>query len=246
IAYAFQIYFDFSGYSDMAIGLSLLFGVRLPINFASPYKATSIIEFWSRWHMSLSQFLRDYLYIPLGGNRKGPARRYINWLVTMLLGGLWHGAGWTFVAWGGLHGLYLIVNHGWRYAWGPPTPLASTRISWLKRLVVFFAVVVAWVFFRSDSVSTAYTMFQGMSGFYGLADSGNHFMSLWWMVVCLSVVWALPNTYEMFAEYQPTLPPPPQLAKAPTRLLAWRMSAACAIALAVVFAGCILAMNRFS
>src|SRR5690606_424877 len=100
-------------YSDMAVGLSLLFGVRLPVNFHSPYKAANIIEFWRRWHMTLSRFLRDYLYIPLGGNRRGPARRYVNLLVTMLLGGLWHGAGWTFVAWGALHGVYLVVNHAW-------------------------------------------------------------------------------------------------------------------------------------
>ncbi len=100
LAYTFQLYFDFSGYSDMAVGLSLMFGVRLPINFHSPYKAVNIIEFWRRWHMTLSRFLRDYLYVPLGGSRKGPARRYINLLLTMLLGGLWHGAGWTFVLWG--------------------------------------------------------------------------------------------------------------------------------------------------
>ena len=104
LAYTFQLYFDFSGYSDMAVGLSLLFGVRIPVNFLSPYKATSIIEFWRCWHISLSSFLRDYLYIPLGGNRKGPVRRYLNLFLTMLLGGLWHGASWNFVIWGGLHG----------------------------------------------------------------------------------------------------------------------------------------------
>jgi D-alanyl-lipoteichoic acid acyltransferase DltB (MBOAT superfamily) len=113
LAYTFQLYFDFSGYSDMAIGLSRLFGIRLPLNFDSPYKATNIIDFWRRWHMTLSRFLRDYLYLPLGGNRKGKVRRYANLMVTMLLGGLWHGAGWTFVIWGGLHGFYLIVNHAW-------------------------------------------------------------------------------------------------------------------------------------
>src|SRR6516225_3390946 len=114
LAYSLQIYFDFSGYSDMAIGLALMFGIRLPVNFRSPYKATSIIEFWRRWHITLSRFLRDYLYIPLGGNRFGVGRRYINLMLTMLLGGLWHGAGWTFLIWGGLHGLYLVVNHQWR------------------------------------------------------------------------------------------------------------------------------------
>src|SRR2546422_1082067 len=114
LAYTAQLYFDFSGCSDMAIGGRLLFVIRLPINFASPYNAGSIIEFWHRWHITLSRFLREYLYIPLGGNRKGPWRRYVNLLITMLLGGLWHGAGWTFVVWGALHGFYLMVNHLWR------------------------------------------------------------------------------------------------------------------------------------
>ena len=104
LAYTLQLYFDFSGYSDMAIGLALMFGIRLPVNFRSPYKATSIVDFWRRWHITLSRFLRDYLYIPLGGNRHGKARRYLNLMLTMLLGGLWHGAGWTYVVWGGLHG----------------------------------------------------------------------------------------------------------------------------------------------
>jgi alginate O-acetyltransferase complex protein AlgI len=113
LAYTLQIYFDFSGYSDMAVGLSLCLGVQLPLNFRSPYKSTNIIEFWRRWHISLSNFLRDYLYVPLGGNRKGPARRYLNLFLTMLLGGLWHGAAWTFVIWGALHGLFLMVNHLW-------------------------------------------------------------------------------------------------------------------------------------
>src|SRR6188472_2448109 len=113
LAYTFQLYFDFSGYSDMAIGISLMFGIFLPVNFNSPYKATSIVEFWRRWHMTLSHFLRDYLYIPLGGNRRGRVLRYVNLLITMVLGGLWHGAAWTFVIWGALHGAYLCVNHAW-------------------------------------------------------------------------------------------------------------------------------------
>ncbi|MBL8463808.1 MAG: MBOAT family protein, partial [Thauera sp.] len=118
LAYTFQLYFDFSGYSDMAIGLSRMFGVKLPLNFDSPYKAGSISEFWRRWHMTLSRFLRDYLYIALGGNRKGSLRRHANLFVTMVLGGLWHGAGWTFVVWGALHGFYLMVNHAWRWLVG--------------------------------------------------------------------------------------------------------------------------------
>ncbi|HEX2727061.1 MAG TPA: MBOAT family O-acyltransferase, partial [Beijerinckiaceae bacterium] len=136
LAYTFQIYFDFSGYSDMAIGLARMFGIPLPLNFHSPYKATSIIEFWRRWHISLSRFLRDYLYIPLGGNRHGGARRLANLMITMVLGGLWHGAGWTFVIWGALHGLYLVVNHLWRMLGarlGAPSP------GWLAGPLTFAA-----------------------------------------------------------------------------------------------------------
>ena len=144
LLYSFQIYFDFSGYSDMAIGLSLIVGIRLPINFNSPYKAVSIIEFWRRWHITLSRFLRDYLYIPLGGNRHGSARRYVNLMITMTLGGVWHGAGWTFLAWGLLHGLYLLINHWWHSAENRPVipPLISGCIT-------FIAVTFAWVFFRA-------------------------------------------------------------------------------------------------
>ena len=166
LAYTLQIYFDFSGYSDMAIGLALLFGIRLPVNFRSPYQATSIIEFWRRWHITLSRFLRDYLYIPLGGNRLGEQRRYINLLVTMLLGGLWHGAGWNFLVWGGLHGLYLSVNHLWR-GWRGSKPEVSTAGLMVKGAcwaITFFAVVVAWVFFRAKTAAGAWQMLQGLFG----------------------------------------------------------------------------------
>jgi alginate O-acetyltransferase complex protein AlgI len=153
LAYTFQIYFDFSGYSDMALGLGKMFGVRLPVNFYSPYKAKNIIDFWRRWHMTLSRFLRDYLYIPLGGNRHGARRRYINLMITMLLGGLWHGAQWTFVVWGGLHGTYLALNHLYQ-SLPPPRKSAFAGIAW-GRPLTFFAVAIAWVFFRSDSIATA-------------------------------------------------------------------------------------------
>jgi alginate O-acetyltransferase complex protein AlgI len=135
LAFTFQIYFDFSGYSDMALGMSRFFGIALPVNFNSPYKATSIIDFWRRWHMTLSAFLKDYLYIPLGGNRRGAPRRYANVILTMPLGGLWHGANWTFLIWGGVHGIYLCINHLWRSAAcrlglgqsSPPIPAFSQR-----------------------------------------------------------------------------------------------------------------------
>ena len=144
IAYAFQIYFDFSGYSDMAIGLARIFGIRLPLNFHSPYKA-SIIEFWRRWHISLSRFLRDYLYIPLGGNRLGEGRHLTNLMITMVLGGLWHGAAWSFVVWGTLHGAYLILIYMWRKISAKNPGL---RANWLGRIATFLAVCVAWVYFR--------------------------------------------------------------------------------------------------
>ncbi|MCQ8179889.1 MBOAT family protein [Methylomonas sp. SURF-1] len=165
LSYTFQLYFDFSGYSDMAIGLALMMGVRLPLNFNSPYKAVNIIEFWRRWHMTLSRFLRDYLYIALGGNKKGPLRRYANLLITMLLGGLWHGAGWTFIIWGALHGCYLIVNHGWhavRRSLGHDLA-SSSRLGRLSgNLLTFLAVVVGWVYFRANDVDTAHRILASM------------------------------------------------------------------------------------
>jgi alginate O-acetyltransferase complex protein AlgI len=166
LAYTLQIYFDFSGYSDMAIGLALLFGIRLPVNFRSPYQATSIIEFWRRWHITLSRFLRDYLYIPLGGNRLGEQRRYVNLLVTMLLGGLWHGAGWNFLVWGGLHGLYLSINHLWRGWRGskPEVSITGLMVNGACWAITFFAVVVAWVFFRAKTAAGAWQMLQGLFG----------------------------------------------------------------------------------
>ncbi|MEK8020808.1 MAG: MBOAT family O-acyltransferase, partial [Candidatus Parabeggiatoa sp.] len=171
LAYTFQLYFDFSGYSDMAIGIARLFGIRLPLNFHSPYKAVNIIEFWRRWHITLSRFLRDYLYIPLGGNRKGSIRRYINLMITMLLGGLWHGAGWTFVAWGALHGVYLMINHAWRTlraALGQDITHSSWWGRGLSQLITFTAVVIAWVFFRAESFSGAINVLQAMAGMNGI------------------------------------------------------------------------------
>jgi alginate O-acetyltransferase complex protein AlgI len=169
LSYALQIYFDFSGYSDMAVGLALLFGIRLPVNFRSPYKATSIIDFWRRWHITLSRFLRDYLYIPLGGNRLGEQRRYLNLMLTMLLGGLWHGAGWNFLIWGGLHGLYLSVNHLWQKWRGVAVKAASSNhfVGVAAWAVTFGAVVIAWAFFRAKTPAGAWAMLSAMFGFGG-------------------------------------------------------------------------------
>ena len=165
LGYTAQIYFDFSGYSDMAIGLAAMFGIALPINFRSPYKAISIIDFWRRWHVTLSEFLRDYLYIPIGGGRVSTVRRYANLMIVMLLGGLWHGAGWTFVAWGGLHGGYLVVNHVWRGKVSSRlAPSSNLLLAPIYRVATFLCVVVAWVFFRALSFSTAANVLSGMAG----------------------------------------------------------------------------------
>ncbi len=164
LAYGLQLYFDFSGYADMAIGLALLFGVRLPENFDRPYAATSIRAFWRRWHMTLSRFLRDYLYIPLGGSRHGRAHELSALMVTMLLGGIWHGAGWTFVLWGALHGFYLVVERVWASlgdAVGRPEwpPELTRPLGWS---ITMAAVFFAWVPFRAESFEATWVMWQAM------------------------------------------------------------------------------------
>jgi D-alanyl-lipoteichoic acid acyltransferase DltB (MBOAT superfamily) len=172
LAYTLQLYFDFSGYSDMAIGLSRIFGIVLPLNFNSPYKAVNIIDFWRRWHMTLSRFLRDYLYIALGGNRKGTLRKYVNLQLTMLLGGLWHGAGWTFAAWGMLHGVYLIINYAWqalRRALGDDLSHSTRFGRGLARSLTILAVIVGWVFFRSSNFEAATRLLESMVGLHGVA-----------------------------------------------------------------------------
>ncbi len=209
LAYTLQLYFDFSGYSDMAIGLGRLFGIRLPLNFHSPYKATNVIDFWRRWHMTLSRFLRDYLYIPLGGNRKGPARRYVNLLATMVLGGMWHGAGWTFVFWGLLHGLYLCVNHGWaamreRMGWGEARGLLGRG---LATGATFLAVMVAWVFFRAGTFGGAGRMLAGLAGM-NPGQVGTVIpvsTALQWVVPLLVVSWTFPSTQEWMRRWKPAL-----------------------------------------
>ncbi|HTN49848.1 MAG TPA: MBOAT family O-acyltransferase, partial [Burkholderiaceae bacterium] len=168
LAYTFQIYFDFSGYTDMALGASRMFGITLPLNFGSPYKASSIIEFWRRWHITLSRFLRDYVYISLGGNRTSKLGRYRNLMLTMLIGGLWHGAEWTFVFWGGLHGAYLVINHGWRSLRGRVSTAVGRGERALATLVTFVAVVVAWVFFRASDFTSAASILNGMAGGNGV------------------------------------------------------------------------------
>ena len=214
VAYSLQIYFDFSGYTDMAIGISYLFGVRLPINFDSPYKATSIIDFWRRWHISLSRFLRDYLYIPLGGNRRGPARRYSNLMTTMLIGGLWHGAGWTFIIWGGLHGAYLMLNNLWiAIAHRIGLSRKSGLLTAIGFVLTFLAVNVAWVFFRAESFNTAFAVIGSMVGRNGLVPAGGvdsllHYSGLtavYVVAALLCVCWLFPNTHEIMGAHSADL-----------------------------------------
>ncbi|MBM4244306.1 MAG: MBOAT family protein [Deltaproteobacteria bacterium] len=171
-AYAFQIYFDFSGYTDIAMGVAGLLGFRLPENFRHPYLAENPSEFWRRWHISLSTWLRDYLYVPLGGNRRGTARTYVNLLITMLLGGLWHGAAWTFVVWGGFHGLWLAAHRAlsgrdwWRTGLGTgdaAAPEAPRTPRWLRRTATFHLVALAWVPFRAASLGDALAFFDGLA-----------------------------------------------------------------------------------
>lgn len=161
LSYTFQLYFDFSGYTDMAIGAALLFNIKLPINFNSPYKALDIQDFWRRWHITLSRFLRDYLYIPLGGNRKGAERTYVNLFATFLLGGLWHGASCMFVIWGALHGLALVVHRLWQLI-GFALPKV---VAWV---ITFNFVNFSWVFFRADKMDDALKVIKGMLGMEGL------------------------------------------------------------------------------
>lgn len=156
-AYGLQLYFDFSGYADMAIGLALLFGISLPENFASPYRAGDIQSFWRRWHITLSRFLRDYLYVPLGGNQHGLPRHVFALMATMLLGGLWHGAGMQFVLWGGLHGLLLVLLLAWRRLFDYRLPFA---LGWL---LTFVAVMLAWVPFRANDLAHTLTIYAGLS-----------------------------------------------------------------------------------
>ncbi len=186
----------------MAIGLALMFGIRLPVNFDSPYKARSIVEFWRRWHITLSRFLRDYLYIPLGGNRRGPVRRYANLIITMLLGGFWHGAAWTFLLWGGLHGLYLVVNHALSAAFRRAAPNNSV-FHHAYRLaawgLTFLAVVVGWVFFRAESFDAALRMLRAMTGLNGVSLERSHltFPGAQAIFVAAMVAFLAPNTNEI-------------------------------------------------
>ena len=216
VAYTLQIYFDFSGYSDMAVGLGLMLGFQFPQNFNSPYKSASITEFWRRWHISLSSWLRDYLYIPLGGNKKGPVRTYVNLFSTMLLGGLWHGANWTFALWGAYHGALLALErmNGKRgFGWRLPHSLQVA--------LTFALVMFGWVLFRSPTMAGVARMAAGLAGLNGwggafpLADAGALNWAAW--LFCLALVFCARNTWE----------------------IRWRPSVRLALGLAILFLVCV-------
>ncbi|SEA15565.1 MBOAT family protein [Variovorax sp. YR216] len=266
VAYALQLYFDFSGYSDMAIGLSRMFNIKLPLNFDSPYKAASIIDFWRRWHMTLSKFLRDYLYVPLGGNRKGPVRRHFNLLATMLLGGLWHGAGWNFVLWGGLHGVFLIVNHGWRWLTRNKGETNNVVVHALCVLLTFTVVVVAWVPFRAESLHAALVLWNGMIGLNGVslpeslagrlpAEFGSFRFDgafpglpiitgevLIWVPIGLGVIWVLPNSQQWLASYAPAW----DVVKYRASAISWRPTRAFGVVAGLLFAASVVSFTRNS
>ncbi len=269
LAYTFQLYFDFSAYSDMAVGISRLFGITLPVNFYSPYQAVNIVEFWRRWHMTLSRFLRDYLYIPLGGNRKGKSRRYFNLMVTMLLGGLWHGAGWTFVIWGGLHGFYLALNHAWiLFKEKSAIPSFGMLGKAFGISLTFLSVVVGWVFFRADNLDSAFSIIRGMTGLNGiilpdfwlpkwgafgkwLAASGVHFGTTAtpvtggefnWIWIMAGIALLSPNIYRIMGKFEPAL----NLPENNDSRISWSPSPAWVVPIAVMGFFAIINMNKES
>lgn len=220
LCYTFQLYFDFSGYTDMALGIGIMLGLRLPENFNSPYKATGIVDFWRRWHITLGAWLRDFLYIPLGGNRKGKLCQYRNLFLTMLIGGAWHGAGWTFMLWGALHGFMLCINHFWRTS--IPTSLVNRLehgpfYRGLAILLTFFCVNLVWVVFRADSLDAALALYQTMftypfipaetvasntSDYFGQILP-NHYFTGWQpvglLLICVFLCWGCPNSTQILS-----------------------------------------------
>ena len=206
LSFTLQIYFDFSGYSDMAIGLGYLFGLRLPSNFESPYKASSLIDFWHRWHMTLSGFFRDYIYIPLGGNRKGSLQRSRNIMVAMLVGGIWHGASVTFIVWGGAHGICLVINHFWREfrkSFGHSLESEKFFSKAAAHIITFLTVTVLWVFFRAENLDAALSMIQSLLGMHTAPDSGFNNIKisedrLWFLLL---IAWFAPNLREIMSAH---------------------------------------------
>ncbi len=261
VGYGFQVYFDFSGYSDMAIGLAIMFGIKLPLNFFSPYKAASIRAFWRRWHVTLSRFLRNLLFIPMGGSRHGLVRTLLALIATMAIGGLWHGAGWTFVIWGLFHGAYLSVNHLWiavglpRFAGIAAQVRASAAWSRLARtlcvLLTFSAVSFAWVFFRAHDIQSALHLASAMLGLGD--DSGATPMAADFAPILLAyflIVWCLPSTMEIFAHSGAILHIEDYDARPESsrllRAVSFRLSGAWAVGSALVLLSAWFALSKLS
>lgn len=198
LAYTMQLYFDFSGYSDMAIGIALLFNIKLPINFNSPYKAVSIQDFWRRWHMTLSRFLRDYIYIPLGGNRKGHYRTYFNLVATFVIGGIWHGAGWTFIAWGLLHGIAQVIQRLWKKT-GIVLP------HWVAWFITFMFINFSWVFFRAKDWDDALKVLRGMFNFGHIGVSTTLLGQVALVGAAILVAVFARNSMEMKMKFRPNV-----------------------------------------
>ena len=196
-AFAIQIYADFSGYTDIARGISKMMGIELMVNFRRPYFATNPREFWQRWHISLSEWLRDYLYISLGGSRQGAWRTYRNLMLTMLIGGLWHGASWMFVLWGGIHGLVLVVHRGWLPLRNEYVQALSWLVGPLRWFLFFHIVCLAWVFFRAKSMVVVWDLFKNLGG--GLSLAAQDRVTLQLMLLCAGPLLVLDVLEELHA-----------------------------------------------
>lgn len=244
LAYTIQIYFDFSGYSDMAIGVSTMFGVPLPVNFASPYKSLNIVDFWRRWHITLSKWLRDYIYIPLGGNRCAPWRRYANAFVTMVIGGIWHGANWTFILWGAMHGFLQMVYQLWA-----AYPGNKDRIprNWAI-ILTFLCIVMTWIPFRAGTWAGAMQVFASCFNFTGGTGAllSDPFSAVFWIAVGCLVVRFAPNTNEILARtviFTPSKGYPATSPEAPQGVwgfMHWRDSRLWAAVIGLLFGVCVM------
>ncbi len=275
ITFKFQLYFDFSGYSEMALGVARLFGIQLPLNFNSPYRALNVVDFWRRWHMTLTRFLRDYVYIPLGGSRRGTPRLYFNLMVTLALSGLWHGAAWHFVVWGSLQGAAMVVAHAWRSVWRPIHAWWSHAIA---RLVTFFVLTMVLVLHRAPSLDVAWEIFRGMFnlpstwrgafgpvagalGWLGVRFDGppasiDEWELVAWLIVWIAFVWFLPNTQQLLARWHPAYNygmvererdlPLPERIPAFTLVMQWRPNVAGAVFIGVLAALACLSLRHVS
>ncbi len=275
IAFKLQLYFDFSGYSEMALGAARLFGIQLPLNFNSPYRALNVVDFWRRWHMTLTRFLRDYVYIPLGGSRRGTPILYRNLMITLALSGLWHGAAWHFVVWGSAQGACMVAAHAWRSVWRPIHSWWSHAIA---RLVTFFVLTMVLVMHRAPSMAVALEIYRGMvnlpSTWYGVlgpvadalrwvgvrfdgpAASGDELYLVLWFLAWLAFMWFLPNTQQLLARWHPAYNyglvererdlPLPERIPAFTLVMQWRPNIPGAVFVGVLAALACLSLRHIS